>query len=324
MKFGKYVAFAAMACAALNMAQAQDRTGWPEEMTLATAGEGGVYYVFGAGLADYITAELGVPTSPKATGGPAHNATLIQMGLNDIGLVTMGPMLEAVMGQSELANGVPHDSVRALFPMYETVFQGIALADSNITSLSDLAGKRVSVGPAGGTPGTYWPRILDALDISVTMSNTNATEAAEQLKAGSLDAFLFAGGLPNSTFTTLANEFGARPFSVSAQEQQKILSAFQELSGGIVPANTYVTQEADQATFGMWNFAVVNSAMPETLAYEITKLVMENNARMRQIHPASVDTLPQNHVHNTFLPFHTGAARWFAENAFSLPSQLTQ
>jgi TRAP transporter TAXI family solute receptor len=323
MRFTKYAILAMIALVSGSLAQAQDRADWPNALSIATAGAGGVYHVYGEGLAALITNDMGVPTRAEATGGTGHNATLIEMALNDIGLVTMGPMLEALRGEGELAYGVPHDNVRALFPMYETVFQGIALHEAEITSLADLQGKRISVGPSGGTPGTYWPRILEALDIKAEVTNTTAVEAAEQLKAGTLDAFLFAGGLPVSTFSSLAAELGARPFSVSGQEQEKILSEFAEFAHAMVPANIYVTQEGNQVTFGMWNFAIVHAKMPESLAYEITKLVMENNPRIRQIHAAGKDTLPQNHVHNTFLKFHPGAVRWFTENGFTISAHLT-
>jgi TRAP-type uncharacterized transport system substrate-binding protein len=88
-----------------------------------------------------------------------------------MGLVTMGPAYDAWNGKSELAPGLEHRSIRALFPMYQTPFQVVALRSSGITSVSDLNGKRVSVGPAGGTPGTYWPQFMTALGVDATVSN---------------------------------------------------------------------------------------------------------------------------------------------------------
>ncbi len=322
MRLTNFSALAAAAVMSVSMAQAQDRDGWPSDLTVGTASQGGVYFVYGNGLASFISEELGINASGEVTGGPVQNVTLLQMQEHDIGLVTMGPMYEAWIGESELAPGLPHTDVRALFPMYETPFQGIALCSQNISSVSDLAGKRVSVGPAGGTPGTYWPRILEALDINATVSFAGAADAASQLQDGLIDVFVFAAGLPIAAFSQVAAESDACTFAFSEDEHAAVLEAFPEVSDFTIPAGTYTVQTEDQNSVAMWNFAVVHADMPESLAYEITKLVMENNDRMLQIHAAAAATLPENFVNNSFLPFHPGSVRWFEENGFEIDPDL--
>ncbi len=322
MRLTNFSALAAAAVMSVSMAQAQDRDGWPSDLTVGTASQGGVYFVYGNGLASFISEELGINASGEVTGGPVQNVTLLQMQEHDIGLVTMGPMYEAWIGESELAPGLPHTDVRALFPMYETPFQGIALCSQNISSVGDLAGKRVSVGPAGGTPGTYWPRILEALDINATVSFAGAADAASQLQDGLIDVFVFAAGLPIAAFSQVAAESDACTFAFSEDEHAAVLEAFPEVSNFTIPAGTYTVQTEDQNSVAMWNFAVVHADMPESLAYEITKLVMENNDRMLQIHAAAAATLPENFVNNSFLPFHPGSVRWFEENGFEIDPDL--
>lgn len=322
MRYTNFAALAAAAVMSVSMAQAQDRDGWPSDLTVGTASQGGVYFVYGNGLAAFIGEELGINASGEVTGGPVQNVTLVQMQEHDIGLVTMGPMYEAWIGESELAPGLPHTDVRALFPMYETPFQGIALRSQNINSVGDLAGKRVSVGPAGGTPGTYWPRILDALDVDANVSFAGAADAASQLQDGLIDAFVFAAGVPIAAFSQLAAEADVRTFTFSDEEHAAILEAFPEVSPFTIPGGSYTVQDEDQASVAMWNFAIAHADMPESLAYEITKLVMENNDRMMQIHAAAAATLPENYVNNGFLTYHPGAVRWFEENGFEIPAEL--
>jgi len=316
------VALATGAALVTGAAMAQDRTGWPRDLTVGTASQGGVYFVYGNGLAGYIGEALGVNSSGEVTGGPVQNVTLVQMKEHNIGLVTMGPMYEAWTGKSELAPGLPHTDVRALFPMYETPFQGIAMRSSGISSVSDLAGKRVSVGPAGGTPGTYWPRFLEALGVSARLSNTGAADAASQLKDGLIDAFVFAAGVPIGAFSQLAAEADVVTFAFSPEEHAKLLEAFPEVSAFTIPGGSYSVQPDDQQSVAMWNFAVANRDMPETLAYEITKLVLENNPRMVQIHSAARATLIENWDKNGFLPYHPGAVRYYEEKGITLPDNL--
>lgn len=303
-------------------AVAQDRAGWPRDLTVGTASQGGVYFVYGNGLAGFIGEALGINASGEVTGGPVQNVTLVQMKEHNIGLVTMGPMYEAWTGKSELAPGLPHTDVRALFPMYETPFQGVAMRSSGIKSVSDLNGKRVSVGPAGGTPGTYWPRFLETLGVDARLSNTGAADAASQLKDGLIDAFVFAAGLPIGAFSQLAAEADVVTFSFTPEEHAKILEAFPEVASYTIPGGTYSVQPEDQSSVAMWNFAVAHRDMPESLAYEITKLVLENNARMLQVHAAAKTTLAENWDNNSFLPFHPGAVRYYEEKGITIPANL--
>ena len=322
MRFTKFTTLAAAALLAAGAATAQDRDGWPSSLTIGTASQGGVYFVYGNGLAAYISEELGISASGEVTGGPVQNVTLVQMGEHDIGLVTMGPMFEAWTGESELAPGLEHTDVRALFPMYETPLHGIALRRSNIHSIADLEGKRVSVGPAGGTAATYWPRFFETLGVRTRTSHSGASDAASQLKDGLIDAFAFAAGVPIGAFSQLAAETDVRTFGFSPEEHEKILENFPEVAAYTIPAGTYSGQTQDDATVAMWNFAVVHRDMPESLAYEITKLVLENNDRMRQIHAAARATLPENWVNNGFLPFHPGSVRYLEEQGFTIPDEL--
>jgi uncharacterized protein len=148
----RFLGAVALAAMAGSSAVAQDREDWPSDITIGTASQGGVYFVYGNGMAAFLAEELGVNASGEVTGGPVQNATLVQTGEHEIGLVTMGPMFEAWNGESELAPGLEHTDVRALFAMYETPFQGIALRGSGITSLGDLDGDVSASAPPAARP----------------------------------------------------------------------------------------------------------------------------------------------------------------------------
>ena len=148
----KRIAAAGLGLTLAASAMAQDKSDWPADLPIGTASQGGTYFIYGNGLAAFLTETLGINASGEVTGGPVQNVTLVQNGEHGLGLVTMGPMYEAWTGKSELAPGLEHTDVRALFPMYETTFQGITLKSSGIASVGDSGGKRVSVGPPAARP----------------------------------------------------------------------------------------------------------------------------------------------------------------------------
>ncbi|WP_404405660.1 TAXI family TRAP transporter solute-binding subunit [Pelagibacterium halotolerans] len=323
MRFTTFAAIAAASMLVAAPAFAQDdRADWPSSLTIGTASQGGTYFIYGTGLGGLITEELGINASGEVTGGPVQNATLVETGDHQIGLVTMGPAYDAWTGQSELAPGVEHKNLRALFPMYQTPFQAVALTSSGIDSVDDLDGKRVAVGPAGGTSATYWPRFFEILGVSPDVSYAGANDAVGQVKDGLIDTFAFSAGLPIAAFAQIAAENDVNIFAFTEEQRGQILEARPELAAFDIPAGTYEGFEDPQLTVALWNFAVANQDMPESLAYEITKLVMENTESMVQIHSAARETLPENVDKNTFLPFHPGAVRYFEEIGIEIPEDL--
>jgi len=313
------VAVAAMASGA---ALAQDRSDWPESITVGTASQGGTYFIYGSGWANLVQEKLGINASAEVTGGPVQNATLVQTGDLDFAMVTMGPAYEAWTGQSPLVPGLPHKDLRAMFPMYQTPFHCIALTGSGITSVADMDGKVVGVGPAGGTPGTYWPRFLETLGIDAEERNGGASDLATQLQDGLLDAFCFAAGIPLSAFSQVEAQNDAVIFSFNDEQRQQILDAYPSVAPFTIPAKTYQSTDSDVQTVAMWNFAITHANTPASLVYEIMETVLGNHDRMMEIHKASRNTLPENYVNNGFLPFHAGAVKWYEEHGFDIPDDL--
>jgi TRAP transporter TAXI family solute receptor len=302
-------------------AAAQDREGWPDSIMVGTASQGGTYFIYGAGWAGMIQEMLGVPSSSEVTGGPVQNFALVQAGDLDMGMTTMGPAREAWDGNSPINPGMEMRDVRATFPMYQTPFQAIALQSSGIASISDLDGKTVGNGPRGGTCGTYWPQYFDALGVETNDQFGGASDLAGQVQDGLIDAFAFCAGLPIAAFSELEAQQDVNIFAFTEEEQATLVEQF-PVSAFTIPADTYTSQSEPQHSVAMWNFGIAHKDLPQSFVYEVMKAVLDNHDRMMQIHQAAAETLPENWVHNTFLPFHAGAVQYYQEKGFDVPEHL--
>ncbi len=294
----------------------------PSSFSVGTASQGGTFFIYGAGWANLVAETLGITANTETTDGPVQNATLVHTGDLEFGMVTMGPALAAWEGESELAPGVEHTNMRAVFPMYQTPFEFIALASSGIESLADLEGRRVGVGPAGGTPGTYFPQIFETMGMNVNSSFGGASDLVGQVQDGLIDAFAFAAGQPIAAFAELNAQADVNIFSFTEEEVNQLVESNASFSPYTIPAGTYEGFDEDRPTIAMWNMAIAHKDVPEELVYQVTKIVMENPERMQGIHSAAVETLPENVDKNTFLPWHPGAVRWFEENGYDIPDEL--
>lgn len=303
---------------AAGPASAQDRAGWPSSVKVGTASQGGTYFIYGAGWAGLVQERLGVNTSTEATGGPIQNMALVHNRNLDFAMVTMGPAYDAWNGQSPIAPGVQMTNVRAMFPMYQTPFQIIALKSSGIDSVDDLNGKRVGVGPRGGTAGGVFPKLFQDLGITIQPQYGGASDLAGQLQDGLIDAFAFAAGVPISAFSQVEAQVPVNIFSFTPEQLETILEKNPALSPYTVPAGTYQSVTEPQPTVAMWNFAVAHKDIPESLVYEIMKVVLDNPERMTEIHRAAAETRPENYKYNRFLWFHPGAIRYYREKGLEL------
>src|SRR3954447_13874571 len=111
---------------------------WPETLTIGTGSPGGTYYDYGEGLAKLLTRRLELPVFARPTEGPTENIALLEAGSIELGFVTLGIAQRAWNGRDEWTGGKQLRAMRAVFPMYDTPFQFMALRESELLSVTDL------------------------------------------------------------------------------------------------------------------------------------------------------------------------------------------
>lgn len=300
---------------AVRSAIAQPQPHWPGVLTLATASPGGTYHAYGAGLARILTRTLGIPVLTRETDGPNENIQLIEAGQAQLGFVTTGAALQAWSGGGDWTGGRQFRAIRALFPMYDTPFHFVAGRRSGVGSLAELAGRRVGVGPEGGTAAAYVPRLLARLGVEARPAHGTWADLAAQLRAGEIDALGVAAGVPFPAIAELEAARAIRYLPLSREEVVALRLEAPELTASVIPAGTYPSLARGYGTVGLHNVAVAHRDLPADLAYEIVRVAFESHAELMEAHPAAAATVPANFVHNTVLPWHDGALRYYGNRA---------
>ena len=284
---------------------------WPQTLTLGTASEGGTYYAYGEGLARLLSRELGIAVVARPTGGPIENIKLLESGEIQLAFVTQGVALQAWSGGAAWTEGRQYRSMRAMFAMYDTPFQFQVLSDSPIQSFAEFAGKRIGVGPEGGTTASYFPEFLKTLKIEATVVHGDWAELAEKSLARQIDALAVGAGVPVPMLIDMERKAKVRYLPLSRQEIASLRLAMPELSASVVAAGTYPTLRRRYDTVGLFNFAVARRDLPDDLIAAIVDTVFANNERMIESHPAAAETIPSNITRNNFIPLHGGAVSWY-------------
>jgi uncharacterized protein len=312
-----------LAAGGARAAQTSQRNiAWPVALTMGTGSAGGTYAIYGEAWGEAVAAATGVRMFYRATEGPNEDILLLDRGSIDLAMTTLGIAHEAWTGGGSWTDGVRFRTIRAMFPMYETAFHGIARAGSGITGANGLAGKLVGVGPEAGTGGNYLPRMLQILGIEVAGFHFGSfSDLANEFAAGNLDACLLAAGPPVPAFVDVARRMSVRFFGFTRGEIELLVRELPELSATEVPAGTYAGQQGLVCP-GMFNFAICRQALPNSLVYTVTRAALNAAPAMVKQFPVAAETVAGNIKRDRFLPFHPGAARYYRQQGFAVPDRL--
>jgi TRAP transporter TAXI family solute receptor len=296
--------------------------GWPASLTIGTGSPGGVYLPYGRGLAPILSKALGIPVTTQATQGPDQNVLLLESGEVQLGFVTMGVALEAWNGTGKWTHGKKLRAMRALFPMYDTPLEFVADPSSGIKSLADFAGKRIGVGPQGGTCGTYMPLIDKTLNIPAILRYGSWDTHYAQMRSHLLDGVAVCLGVPAPFISKLDAAGPLRFIAPSDAEIAALRKAMSELGVSVVPPGTYPSQKGEYRTIGLFNFAVVTKDLPDDLVNAILKAFYANHDRMVKVNPSAKESVVANVKRDEFLPFHPGAVRYYRDVGVAIPAAL--
>ena len=199
----------------------------------------------------------------------------------------------------------------------------VVIADSDIESYEDLAGKRVGLSPVGSSTASVLNLVFDAYGISdsIRLDNFTWNEGYTALKDGRLDTFVgsWSNGSPISGLIELKATDGIRLLSLDPEIVDKITEMNAGVGGGYlthaeeesIPEGTEILCPTNSGLI------VADASVPEETMYQYTKAVLEH-----------LDTLKNTSVYfNGFedvctnvciesVPFHPGAARALKEAGY--------
>jgi uncharacterized protein len=285
------------------------------EVDIYSAGAGGAFLPYAQGLAR-VLASQGVASRALESSGSIENVRKVDAEPQRLGTVFLGTAFEGVTGSGTWTQGRRHGNIRALFPMYETSFQLVALRSAKIDSVALLAGKRVGVGPAGGPAESYFKGLTAGLGINATPVTGTPAALSQDVLAGRIDALWQGASVPIPPIQEVANQADAAVFGLTASESAVMLRTFPFLSPATVPAGTYRGQAQPLASIAAWNFVVAHRDLPPAHAYWITRTVL-GLADPRVIAASAGPTRAANAVHNKVVPFHEGALRFYREQGIA-------
>ncbi len=304
---------------------------------IGTAATSATYYVIGGILANAISnppgsrpcdlgGSCGVPNLvavAQTTSGSQANIEMISNGQLESGLVQADLAEDAFNGQGAYKNKSKSD-LRAIAALYPDTIHIVVRADSTIRKITDLKGKRVSLGEENSGTRNSGTLVLKGAGLGTQQVKAvfmKPAQAADALFSKQIDAFFLAGGYPLEAVAGLARHTPIRLLSIDPETRARILVLAPEYRIARIP-NTIYSDTAGATTLSVRVLWLVNADVPADLVYGITKALW---------HPSTVDLLHGTHmqgrafnVKNALrdigIPLHPAAERYYREQGI-LPQQ---
>lgn len=285
-----------------------------ERISIGTGGTGGLFYIIGAGMAEVINQNMeGATARAEVTGASIENIRRVSADQMTIGLSSSSTLYEASVGEGPFEEPQP---VAAIAYLYPAVLQIATTADTGITTIDGLAGKRINIGPPGSNAAVITQRVLEAYGVfdPANVQYLSYSEGTAALMNGVVDATVVLAGAPTAALIDLGAQRDMVLLPVEEEKVGELLAEYPYYQLHEMPAGTY--EGIDQATLVINDPAVLFTSqfVSDETVYEITKTLFDNLDTLSQVHPQATNIKVETAV-NTPIPLHQGAQLYFNELA---------
>ncbi len=283
----------------------------PDTFAIATGGPAGLYYPYGGGMASIWSKMLPhVNAKAEVTGGSVTNVIQVARHESEMGIAMADVVTDAYLGQGKFSQPLP---LRVLFTAYPNIVHILTLRGSGITTVANMAGKRVSLGAAGSGTAVAAENIITGLGLSladIAPAYLSFGETTSALKDGTIDAGFVVGGLGIAAVTELAVTRELVLVALSTENLARLKQQFPAYGGYLIPASTYDKLDDDVQALGIWSAVVVHEDMDDQLAFELTcTMYKHREALLKVSQVARAMTLENIHQLGS-VPLHPGTVAY--------------
>jgi hypothetical protein len=284
---------------------------------VGTAPPGGAFFVVGGAIAQVVDAhdkDAGWQVTSEATKGTQENIRRLAKDELDFALANAAISYFASRGEGKWDG---KQDIRTVMTLAPNVALFITPKSSGVSTLADLKGKRVVVGPAGAGFDYFLKPILKAHGVTYDdfkpLHNTQAG-SVDMLADGSAAAAFLGGAVPTASITQASASQDIHFIPFDAESKSKLFTEYPFFSAANIRADTYRGQSEEFAGMNVGNMHLITRAsLDEETVYQFTKSLYENRAEVVKKHPAGRAINPKNIIRDTGTPFHPGAIRYFKE-----------
>ncbi len=287
-------------------------------LTFTTGGTAGTYFAYGTVLANYVSNNSDVAMTAVAGTGSADNIDALDIEDAQLGFVQNDVANYALNGiRFERYEGKPVTSFTALAALYTETVQ-LVTCNPDIKSVADLKGKNVSIGSSGS--GVYFNAMdflaaYDMTEADINPQYLSFGDSAEALKDGKIDAAFVVAGAPTTAVTQLTASKDVYLVSLDDEHIDALLASSPYYSKYVIPAATYNMPE-DATTVAVGAVVIARDDVSADDVYNFVSAIFENIDSLA--HDKAKELNLDFAASVTSVPYHAGAAKYFAEKGITV------
>lgn len=284
-------------------------------LKMATGGTTGTYYAYSGAVSQVLASKLNnVSFDVQSTGASKANIYLVADKEADIAIVQNDVMYYASKGIDLFEGEGAVEGFSAMAGCYAEVCQIVSKSD--ITSIEDLRGKRVSVGDIGSGCEFNARQILDAYGMSfddIQVNNLSFGDSATALKDAKIDAFFCVAGAPTTAIVELATSNSINILRIDDEHADKLIADYPFYTKFDVPGGAYKGVDSNVQTVAVVATYIVSNDLDDKLVYDMTKALFENAGEIAKAHPKGAELNAEYSVSGISIPIHPGALKYYKE-----------
>ncbi|MCU0838844.1 MAG: TAXI family TRAP transporter solute-binding subunit [Rhodospirillales bacterium] len=302
----------------------------PRFIRIGTGGIGGTYFPVGGLIANAISSppggvscELGgscgvagVIATAVSTQGSVENADLVSRRRLDMGLCQADIAHDITLAAGAFSGKPALANLRAIGTLFDEQIHIVVRRDDAIRSLTELKGRRVSLGEPGSGTRVTTTKLFAAVDITpqnldVILEPVDA--AGDGLVENRLAAFAIVGGYPIAAISHAAERLPVTLLAIGGDVAASFRRQHSFYTGAVIPAGTYAGVGATP-TIAVAALLVVAAEMDEDLVYNITRALWDpRNAKTLTAGAADRRFRLSRALEGVSIGLHSGAARFYGE-----------
>ena len=290
---------------------AQDTT----EVAWGGSNPGGVmYYMVGVAGTELAKDLPNINITQVTTGGSTENAKRLIKGELDMGIVYGSHVYMSQAPEGPFADGDKGTMLRGVAMAYEGPTYFVTLGSNEISELSDLAGKKVALGPPGSGTVFNCSNILTALGMLDLIEPQLMTfaDAGRALGNGQIDAFCQSSS-PAAAVTELAETRDVTVLSYSDDQLATISETYPFYHTGTMPDTTYKGVPATDMPYTTV-YWVAHERLPEDVVKRMVASAYDKQDALASGHKAWAQMKPDiENFQNLGAPMHPGAEAYYRE-----------
>lgn len=283
-------------------------------LKLGAAEVGGMYAEFANVLAQVAEKEdVNVQLNVKSTAGSLANVRLLSEGYLQLGISQEDLVNAAYYGEDDYKDN-QMTGYSAVADLFLEACQIIVRADSEIQSVDDLFGKKVSIGGEESGTERNANQILQIYGLTknqVTCKNYGYTDGAKALISGEIDAMFVTSGTKTNVVEEIARQCDIRLISLDEEHIEKLQKSFSFYNSCTIPAGTYSGQDEDVNTVGVHAILLANNSLSSETVKKLTAALFEYADEFQYSLPINLELEEEEATKDVTIPFHKGAAAYY-------------